>query len=168
MAKLYRRLSKSQPWYLGQKLYWLVYKVFWWLYFSFPINSPIFSPIKLCNLWNGQFNKYPMSQTVKNKMSLIPILYFIANCLKLPYISKLVNLTHTFKISLKAIIMRTTSQFHNGVRLKIPLLSYFSGILHILKGKPFMKMNMKNYINSQILNAILLLISIKSEILLLN
>ena len=75
--------------------------------------------IKLCNLQNEQFTNYFMSRTVKNNMSLMPILYSIESCLKLPYISKLVNLNCTCKISLKATIMRTSSQFHNGVHFKI-------------------------------------------------
>ena len=33
-----------------------------------------------------QFTKYPLSQTVKNNVSLITILYSIASFLKLPYI----------------------------------------------------------------------------------
>ena len=63
-----------------------------------------------------------MSQTVKNKMSLIPILYSIASCPKLLYISELVNPTYTFKavfkISLKAITRDTLSQYHDDVNLK--------------------------------------------------
>ena len=70
-----------------------------------------------------------MSQTVENKMSLIPILYSITSCLKLPYISELVNPNYTFKpllkISLKASTRETLSQFHDGVDLKIlPTLVY--------------------------------------------
>ena len=41
--------------------------------------------------------------------------HFTFHCkmfLKLPYVSKLVNLKYTFKISLKAIKIGTTSQFH--------------------------------------------------------
>ena len=38
--------------------------------------------IKLCNLQNEQFTNYFMSRTVKSKMSLTPILYSIASCLK--------------------------------------------------------------------------------------
>ena len=52
-------------------------------------------------------------------MSLIPILYSIVNCLKRPFISKLINLNYTFTINLKAIRMRTSSQFQNGEHLKI-------------------------------------------------
>ena len=63
-----------------------------------------------------------MSQTVKNKMSLVPILYSIASCPKLLYISELVNPTYTFKavfkISLKAITRDTLSQYHDDVHLK--------------------------------------------------
>ena len=63
-----------------------------------------------------------MSQTVKNKMSLIPILYSIASCPKLLYISELVNPTYTFKavfkISLKAITRDTLFQYHDDVHLK--------------------------------------------------
>ena len=63
-----------------------------------------------------------MSQTVENKMSHIPILYSIASCLKLLYISELVNPTYTFKtvfqISLKAITRETLSQSHDDVHLK--------------------------------------------------
>ena len=39
--------------------------------------------------------------------------------LKLPYISKLVNLNYTFKISPKAIIIGTSCQFHNDIHFKI-------------------------------------------------
>ena len=42
--------------------------------------------------------------------------------LKLPYIRKLVNLNYTFKINLKAIIIGTSSQFRNGIYLKILLI----------------------------------------------
>ena len=47
-------------------------------------NLSFFSSLKLCNLQNRQFRKYPLSQTVKNKVSLITILYSIGSCLKLP------------------------------------------------------------------------------------
>ena len=94
-----------------------------------------------------------MPQTVENKISLIPILYSIASCLKLPYFSELVNPTYTFKtifkISLKAITRETLSQSHDGVHLKISLLSYicFSVILHIVEVKLFMKINEYDKIN---------------------
>ena len=56
-------------------------------------------------------------------MSLISILCSVASCLKLPYISELVNISYTFKtpfkISLKTIIMEISSQFRDGVHLKI-------------------------------------------------
>lgn len=42
----------------------------------------------------------------------------------------LVNLNHTFKISLKTIIMGTTSQFHNGVHLKILILVFLMHIIY--------------------------------------
>ena len=51
-------------------------------------------------------------------MSLVPTLYFTASCLKLPYISKLVDLNNTFKISPKAIMMGASSQFHRGAHLE--------------------------------------------------
>lgn len=58
-----------------------------------------------------------MFQTVENKVGLVLISYSIANCLKLTYISELVNLSYTFKtpfeISLKAMILGASSQFHD-------------------------------------------------------
>ena len=64
---------------IGDSLNWLVYKVFWWLYFSFAINLSIFPSFESCNLEKRQFTKYLLSYTVKHK-SLIRILYSIANC----------------------------------------------------------------------------------------
>ena len=49
-------------------------------------------------------------------------LHFLFHCklfLKLPYISKLLNLNYFFKINIKAIIIGPTFQFHNGIHLKI-------------------------------------------------
>ena len=50
---------------------------------------------------------------------------FVFHCklfLKLPYISKLVSLNYAFKVSLKAIIIETSSQFHNFIHLNILLI----------------------------------------------
>ena len=49
-------------------------------YFLFAINLSVFLSFKPCNLQKRQFSKYLMSQIVKNKMSLNPILNSIANC----------------------------------------------------------------------------------------
>ena len=65
---------------LGAILSWLVYKVFWWLYFSLAVNLSIFLSVKSCNVYKRQFTKYLLSQTVKNKISLIHILYPITSC----------------------------------------------------------------------------------------
>ena len=42
-----------------------------------------------------------MLQTVEDKMCLIPILYSTIRCLKLPHISKLVDLNYICKTPLK-------------------------------------------------------------------
>ena len=49
-------------------------------YFLFAINLSVFLSFKPFNLQKRQFSKYLMSQIVKNKMSLNPILNSIANC----------------------------------------------------------------------------------------
>ena len=49
-------------------------------YFLFAINLSVFPSFKPFNLQKRQFSKYLMSQIVKNKMSLNPILNSIANC----------------------------------------------------------------------------------------
>ena len=49
-------------------------------YFLFAINLSVFLSFKPFNLQKRQFSKYLMSQIVKNKMSLSPILNSIANC----------------------------------------------------------------------------------------
>ena len=117
-----------------------------------------------------RMGKHPMSQTVKNKMSLIPILHSIASCLKLPYISKLVNLNYSLKISLKVITMGTSSIFHNGIHLKIlfTLIYLFHRDITYCQRKAFYEDKYDKINDSQILNSTLLLISSKSEILLLN
>ena len=84
-----------------------------------------------------------MPQNVENKISLTPILYSIASCLKLPYFSELVNPTYTFKtifkISLKAITRETLSQAHDGVHLKnLPTLVYlFLSYITYCRSKAF-------------------------------
>ena len=64
---------------------------------------------------------------VKNKKSLNPNLYFIAmqtfqNFSRLLISELIINLKHifniSFKITLKTIIMGTSSQFHDGTQLK--------------------------------------------------
>ena len=50
-------------------------------YFLFAINLSVFLSFKPFNLQKRQFSKYLMSQIVKNKMSLNPILNSIANCI---------------------------------------------------------------------------------------
>ena len=119
------------------------------VHFALPLNLAIY-----------RVGNSPNSLCPRLQMSFIPILYSIVRCIKLPYISELVNRNYNFKtlfkISLKAIIMETSSQFYDGVYLQIPLLSYkcFSDITYV-EGKPFMKMNM-SLMNFQILSAILL------------
>ena len=49
-------------------------------YFLFAINLSVFLSFKPFNLQKRQFSKYLMSQIVKNKMSLSPILNSIPNC----------------------------------------------------------------------------------------
>ena len=64
---------------------------------------------------------------VQNKKSLNPIIYFTyckLSKITLDFISELINLKYTFnipfKITLKTIIiMGTSSQFHDGVQLKV-------------------------------------------------
>ena len=109
-----------------------------------------------------------MLQTVRSKMSLISNLYSISSCLELSYITKPVNLSYTFKISPKAIIIGLHTSFATAYIRRFPLLAYkcFSVILHNFKGKSFIKKNMTKLIISQILYAILLLVSTKSEVLL--
>ena len=51
--------------------------------------------------------------------------------LKPSYISKLVNLNYFFKASLKAVITGTTSQFHNGIHLKILFIFIWVFLRHI-------------------------------------
>ena len=87
-----------------------------------------FSSLKPCNTQNGQLTKYSVLD-VENKKSLNPNLYFIACFPKFLQIShqfrliiSYINLKYTFnipfRITLKTIIMGTSSQFHDGAQLK--------------------------------------------------
>ena len=129
MVKIYRSIPKSQPWYWEQSLNWLVYKVFWWLHFSLGINLSIFLSIKPCNLYERQFIKYlcPRLQDESHPHFIFHYKLF----LKLPCISRLVNLNYFLKISLKAIIFGTTSQFHNTIHLKIFLIFIEMFLRHV-------------------------------------
>ena len=94
------------------------YKV---IYFSLPLN-PAYTEWSMCQIF--------CVPDVKNKNSLNPVLYFIANFPKLlwDFFSELINLKYAFnipfKITLKTIIIGTFFQFHDGVQLNIlPTLS---------------------------------------------
>ena len=72
-------------------------------------------------------------------------LYFIFHCklskITLDFISELINLKYAFnipfKITLKTIIMGTSSQFHDGVRLNVlPTLSSDTLLLNRVQKKP--------------------------------
>ena len=93
----------------------------------------------------------------------------------LDFIIGLINLTYyyevPFKISLKSIITGTFSQFHDGVQLQMFYTHFyrcFSGIFPNVVGKFFMMIGMTKLTNFFILNVILSLVSISSEILVLN
>ena len=77
---------------------------------------------------------------VKKKKGLNPILYFIAS-FTLDFISELINLKYAFnipfKITLKTVIMGTSSQFHDGAQLNIlPTLSSEILLLNLAQNKP--------------------------------
>ena len=101
------------------------------VHFSFPWTLLGNSPNILCSrLYRTRWVSFPF---------YIPLQTVFKTTL---CISKLVNLNYTFEISLKVIIIGTASKFHNDIHLKILLIFMcFSGILHIIKGKAFMKKN---------------------------
>ena len=123
MVKLYRKIPKSQPWYLGQIFTdWLIKcsdrHIFsnWYNVFHFSL---LFNPA----IYRMGIHQITYVLDCEEQDGSHPNFYSIANCLKLPYISELVNLNYIFKapfiIGLKAIIMGNSFQFHDGVHFKI-------------------------------------------------
>ena len=101
MVKLYRSIPESQPWYWGQSFNWLVYKVFWWLYFSLAINL-LFCIIRFVEPWNLKEAIHQISYVPDCKEQDESHPHFIFHYklfLKLPYTGKLVNLNYVLKIS---------------------------------------------------------------------
>ena len=123
MIKLYRRIPKSQSWYLGQSLNWLVYVL---MAIFFISNKSIhFSFRQTLQFIRGNSPNIYFPDCKEQDESHPHFIFHHKLFLKLHYISKLVNLNYFFKISLKAMIIGTTFQFHNGISLKI-VLSWFS------------------------------------------
>ena len=80
--------------------------------------------------------------------------YFIFYCklskITLDFISELINLKYAFsipfKITLKTIIMGTSSPFHDGVQLNIlPTLSSEILLLNWVQKKPFLRLTLSQY-----------------------
>ena len=116
-----------------------MYMYILYIYILSCLNLFISLP-KPCNTQNGQRAKYSVLG-VKNKKSLNPNFYFIAcfpKFLKTSHQFRLIisyiNLKYTFnipfRITLKTIIMGTSSQFHDGVQLKF-YPHFSSEILHL-------------------------------------
>ena len=143
MVKIYWRISNSQPWYWGQSLNWLIYKVFWWLRFLLAIKFSIFLSVKPCNL-SEAIHQISDCKEQDESWSHPHFLFHYKLFFKLPYISKLFNLNCFFKVSLKAIILGLHRNFAMAYIWRFSLFSYkcFSDMLHIVKENPFMKMNM--------------------------